>query len=76
MNAPLVWTREKPIEPGWYWYRSSYYPMTVVEVQRMVQSAWVRRDGRTIRLSRLTGEWSSSRIAPPIDAYVIKVGGK
>lgn len=34
MCEPLRWTRERPTEPGWYWYRWPNGSACIVEIHR------------------------------------------
>ena len=34
---PLIWTSEKPTQPGWYWTRTTYGKRVSVTIQRVKQ---------------------------------------
>lgn len=67
--TPAVWSREKPTEPGWYWYQSNGIMPCCVEV------AWWNGhplvaffiSGRSGKVEEIGGEWSSSQLRPPVE---------
>ena len=56
----LVFTAEKPVLPGWYWYRLNSTEVDPVVVQMHPQHDTVGPfgDGRTSTLSLEKGEWA------------------
>ena len=46
----MKWTIKKPMEPGFYWYKSGEHDTTVVEISAD-GTIGVRKGGRTIRLT-------------------------
>ena len=56
----LVFTADKPVIPGWYWYRlsSAEAEPVVVQVQPQQDSVGPWGDGSTCKLSLENGEWA------------------
>ena len=46
----MKWTIKKPVNPGFYWYKSGEHDTTVVEISAD-GAIGIRRDGRIVRLT-------------------------
>jgi hypothetical protein len=62
------WTKERPTEPGFYWYREEDEEPQVVAWNEEMQ--WAERTGSSIPLfayieGRLEGEFWSEKLCPP-----------
>jgi hypothetical protein len=78
MIVPPAWTRDKPTQTGWYWYRGDYDAASA-DIQPVV--TYVNTDGSKIglrtpcawqpfmdyddRLESFTGEWCGPITPPP-----------
>jgi hypothetical protein len=56
----LIFTADKPVIPGWYWYRenSTEADPIVVQVRPQDDAVGPWDDGRTTKLSIEKGEWA------------------
>jgi hypothetical protein len=61
----MVWSNEKPVEPGWYWYRdtSAGIGPVVLHVDHNRLAYGRNCDGAEIE--QMPGEWSSERLREP-----------
>jgi len=59
----MKWTKERPTQSGYYWYRSKRVFPQLVEVHGDGYQRWCSGTGRS-RMDRLTGQWAGP-IAPP-----------
>lgn len=65
------WTKERPTEPGWYWYREKLleHMPPVEEIRHITKDP---RCGRLVcrgkgSLELAKGEWSTGPLTPPTD---------
>ena len=76
MSPPLIWTKEKPSQPGWYWYRAKDtdmpHPVKVYAIGLSLY-VWPLADEALVPTPQLldqsVGEFASLEL-PYIPAYV------
>lgn len=64
--AALRWTKVRPVEAGWYWYRGQAHeddPL-IVQVDQVGQFQWPDGGFQEVKLTK--GEWAGP-IDPPAD---------
>lgn len=64
--AALRWTKVRPVEAGWYWYRGQTHeddPL-IVQVDQVGQFQWPDGGFQEVKLTK--GEWAGP-IDPPAD---------
>jgi len=65
-----MWTKEKPKQAGWYWWRNDpepgYTPTPEPSLIIAIGTAWWRGDNNRI-IADGDGEWWSERIQEPVD---------
>ena len=59
-NNPMTWTRDRPTQPGWYWWRGITMPMCVVRIVdwRGDGELYVRDGENLTALNECYGNWS------------------
>lgn len=60
----MTWTRTRPKQPGWYWYKEKDEPLRIVQVNPLPGQydtrvlGILRADGWYARLSAYRGRWA------------------
>lgn len=62
----MRWTNDKPIKPGWYWWREWLVDRWIVRVVQVVDYAHTQYTLGHGHVKRLNGEWAGP-LEPPQD---------
>lgn len=54
----MTWTRNKPTEPGWYWYKPNGGGACVVLITRGIRETLVFQRGGRVLIGLPDGAWS------------------
>lgn len=54
----LVWTRERPTEPGWYWWRTTSHERIVQVTQMPSGSFWFFVPDVSLSVESSVGQWA------------------
>lgn len=62
----MTWTRERPVKPGWYWFKHSNIPLNPFVI-RVTPHGTFTESGTTTqyKLEDYEGEWSSLPLEMP-----------
>ena len=66
----MKWTRKRPIQPGWYWWREPEYNNNMPEMAKIVQSTdglrvlWFTGALEDDELEQYDGQWAGPLVPP------------